>query len=250
MVEILSVLQLKNLSITLDEKIIVNDVSLTIAPGTIHGIMGPNGSGKSTLANTLMGHPTYTVSSGSLIFNDTDITQLPAHKRAQAGLFLAMQHPCVIPGLKIFRFLKEAHQALTGTHMSVLEFQAYLHECMDLLGMDHAFAERDLNDGFSGGEKKQLELLQMLVLKPSFIVLDEIDSGLDIDALKLVPRVIKYLRAHNPKTSVLIITHYQRLFSYVKPDFIHVMRNGRFVYSGDSSVLPMLEETGYEQFSA
>ena len=239
---------IKNLSVSIDDQPIINDLNLQVAPGTIHAIMGPNGSGKSTLAYTLAGHPNYKIERGSIVFNNQNVTKLPPDKRAQAGLFLAFQHPCEIPGVTVSNFLKEAYAAITTTQISVEEFHQLLQKKMKLLNIDPSFAYRNLNDGFSGGEKKRLEMLQLLVLKPKLAILDEIDSGLDIDALKIVAQGLTQARRENPSMSVIIITHYQRILNYIKPDFVHILMNGNIVQSGDATLAHSLEQRGYQQF--
>lgn len=230
------------------QKQIVSDFTLTVLPGTTHALMAPNGSGKSTIAYALMGHPAYTVNAGSVVFNGHDITQVSAHKRAQLGIFLAFQNPLSLPGVTVASFLKEAYQAIQGTHIEVKDFQQLLFTAMEKLGMEAAFAFRAVNDGFSGGEKKRLEMLQLLILKPSLVILDEIDSGLDVDALKCVAKVLNDLRHENMAMSIIIITHYQRMLELVKPDHVHIMYQGKLVKSGDYSLVHELEDKGYDEF--
>jgi Fe-S cluster assembly ATP-binding protein len=208
--------------------------------------MGPNGSGKSTLAATIIGHPSYEVTQGSITFMGIEINQLAVDKRAQIGIFLACQQPPEIPGVNIFTFLKEAYCALGGRGIGVKEFQAILHQALDFLGIEHSFVQRNLNEGFSGGEKKRLELLQLLLFKPQMAILDEIDSGLDVDALNLISKVIAKLRTENPAMIVLLITHYQRIIDQVMPDAVHVMRNGALICSGDYRLAHNIEKHGYE----
>jgi Fe-S cluster assembly ATP-binding protein len=239
-------LLIKNLSVTVREQQIIKNCSLAVAPGTLHVLMGPNGSGKSSLANTLMGHPQYTVVDGSITLNNIDITQLSVDKRARHGLFLALQYPCEIPGLTLFNFLKEAYYALCGV-IEVHEFQTRLYAIMDLLSIDHAFAYRHVNEGFSGGEKKRCELLQMMLLEPQVAIIDEIDSGLDVDALKVVAHGIAKARKHNPQLAILLITHYQRILHYITPDAVHVMHGGTIVCSGDMQLVYEVERQGYEK---
>lgn len=241
-------ISISNLCNTIHDTAILKGINLEIAPGSVHALMGPNGSGKSTLAYILMGHPAYEVTDGAISFNGTDITQLSPDKRAQLGIFLAFQQPLEIPGVTVTLFLKEAYQAVTGEHISPKDFQVILSARMEQLGIDPAFAYRNLNEGFSGGEKKRLEILQLLVLKPSFVVLDEIDSGLDVDALKIIAQGIKQAQRENPQLSILIITHYQRILDHIIPDFVHIMHDGVIVQSGDASLAHTVEQKGYDAF--
>jgi len=244
-------LSIKNLSVALEStQPIIKNLNLEVAPGTFHAIMGPNGSGKSTLAYILMGHPKYQITSGSITYNNIDITQLSPAKRAKLGIFLAFQHPYEIPGVTVFTFLKEAYQAITDAHLSIKDFQTLLLATMEQLSIDPSFAHRALNVGFSGGEKKRLEMLQLLILKPSLVILDEIDSGLDIDALKIVVSGLHYLKSHNPSCSILMITHYQRMLEHVKADVVHIMREGNIVSSGTAAIVHELEHKGYDAISA
>ncbi|HZW60821.1 MAG TPA: Fe-S cluster assembly ATPase SufC, partial [Candidatus Babeliales bacterium] len=182
---------------------------------------------------------------GSVSYKEQDITHISPDKRAKLGIFLAFQNPLEVPGVKVATFLKEAHQALTGQHLSVTEFNTLLQDTLQSLGLDPSFAYRNLNEGFSGGEKKRLELLQMVILNPSLIILDEIDSGLDIDALQLVANAINHLKLNNPQLSIVIITHYQRILTFLKPDYVHVVANGMIIKSGDSALAQELENKGY-----
>ncbi len=234
-----------NLSVTIDDKPILQGINFSLNPGTICALMGPNGSGKSSLAYTMMGHPAYTVTSGTIKFNGQDITQLSPDKRAQAGLFLAFQQPYEIPGVTVFNFLKEAYFASTKKIVSIKEFQDLLYAKMVLLDIDISFAHRSLNCGFSGGEKKRLELLQLLVLNPKVAILDEIDSGLDVDAIKIVAHGLACARSENPDLSLIIITHYPRLLTYIKPDVVHVLYKGTMSHSGDASLAFEIEKQGY-----
>ncbi|MCX5922625.1 MAG: Fe-S cluster assembly ATPase SufC [Candidatus Dependentiae bacterium] len=242
-------LSITNLHVALESALaIVKGLNLTVQPGTLHAIMGPNGSGKSTLALTLMGHPRYTITQGSMVYKGQDLAQLSPDKRAKLGIFLAFQHPYEIPGVTVLTFLKEAHQAVTGVQSSVKDFKALLESKMELLSMDPSYVYRSLNDGFSGGEKKRLEMLQLLVLKPSLVILDEIDSGLDIDALKVVAAGLNQLKVDNPECAIIMITHYQRMLDYIKPDHVHVMRDGQIVASGDAQLAHDLEHKGYDAY--
>lgn len=240
-------LQINNLSVSVNDKAVLYDINLNIDSGTIHAIMGPNGSGKSSLAYSLMGHSSYTITSGSILLNDFDISKSLVHERAKQGLFLSFQHPCEIPGVSVASFLKEAFIAITGQHISVADFQTLLLQYCEKLSIDPAFIQRSL-EGFSGGEKKKLELLQLLLLKPKLAILDEIDSGLDIDALKIVAAGIELARKENPQMSIILITHYQRILEYIIPDYVHVLCDGRIVSSGNADVARDLEIRGYDGF--
>jgi Fe-S cluster assembly ATP-binding protein len=231
--------------VLVDQKLIISAMNLEIEPGQIHVLMGPNGSGKSSLAHTLMGHPGYSITQGAIIFEGIDIASLSIDKRAQAGIFLAFQHPIEIPGLTVFNFLKEAYFAITKKMLSVKEFEQLVFEAMDVLHMDHSFAYRSLHTGFSGGEKKRLEVLQLLILKPKIAILDEIDSGLDVDAIKIVAHGLIMAKKTNPELSLILITHYPRLLSYMTPDYVHVMQNGTIVERGGASLAGRIEQEGY-----
>ncbi len=229
---------------------ILKGVDLAIRPGEIHAIMGPNGSGKSTLAKVIAGHPGYEATTGSVVFQGENLLEMEPDERAQAGVFIAFQYPVAIPGVSIANFLRTALQARleNGDELDLFDFQELLMERMELLHMEPSFAQRAVNDGFSGGEKKRNEILQMAVLKPSLAVMDETDSGLDIDALKVVAHGVNTLKAENPAMSVLLITHYQRMLNYITPDVVHVMVKGRIVESGGPEVATGLEERGYEEY--
>ncbi len=226
---------------------ILNGVNLEVLPGEIHAIMGPNGSGKSTLAKVLAGHPGYEVTAGEVIFRDQSILELEPDERALTGMFMAFQYPVEIPGVSIANFLRTALQArLEGKEeLDLFDFQDELIDRMKLLDMEPSFAERPVNDGFSGGEKKRNEILQMAVLRPALAIMDETDSGLDIDALKIVANGVNTLREEQPELSILLITHYQRLLNYIHPDVVHVIVDGRIVRSGGPEVALELEEQGY-----
>jgi Fe-S cluster assembly ATP-binding protein len=229
---------------------ILKGVNLKIGKGEIHAIMGPNGSGKSTLAKVIAGHPSYEVSSGTVRFRGEDLLELEVDERSQAGVFLAFQYPVEIPGVSIANFLRTAVQAHLpeGEELDIFDYAEMLTERMEMLEMDLSFAERHVNDGFSGGEKKRNEILQMAMLKPKLAVMDETDSGLDIDALKIVANGVNKLVEEDPEMSVLLITHYQRLLDYIKPDYIHVMVDGRIVQSGGPEVALELEADGYKEY--
>ena len=231
---------------------ILNGVDLEIDEGKIHAIMGPNASGKSTLAKVLAGHPGYEATSGTVSFRGKDLFELEADERSLAGLFLAFQYPVGIPGVSIANFLRTAVQAHLpeGEELDLFDFSDILTERMEMLEMDVSFAERHVNDGFSGGEKKRNEILQMAMLQPKLAVLDETDSGLDIDALKIVANGVNKLRQEDPDMSILLITHYQRLLDHIEPHYVHVMVDGRIVQSGGPEVALALEEGGYKTYEA
>lgn len=238
-------LSLKKLSVSKDQKPILNDLSLEVQAGSIHALMGPNGSGKSTLAYTLLGHPDCQVIGGQMFYNDQDLADLAIEQRAQKGIFLAFQQPIEIPGVSVFDFLRESHMALTKGAMPVKEFQALLYQKLDMVGLDHSFAYRPLNVGFSGGEKKRLEILQLLLFSPSLAILDEIDSGLDVDAIRLVAHGLQKAREQNPEMALIIISHYPQLFTYVIPDHVHVMSKGAIIKSGTFELAHAIQQGGY-----
>ncbi len=235
----------KHLSVSIDERPILKKLSLDMAPGSIHAVMGPNGSGKSTLAQTIIGNPAYEVKSGSIVYDGKSILEFSPHQRAQLGIFLSFQQPPAIPGLRVFNLLKEMRQSVTKDTIDFVAFEKEIHAYLDLLQMNHSFLERSCNDGFSGGEKKRFELLQLLVAQPKIVIFDEIDSGLDIDALKLVAQVIQKSKRDNPEIIVLIITHYKRILDYISPDCVHVLVDGTIRQSGDVSLVQLLEQKGY-----
>ncbi len=236
--------------VTDEDLTILNGIDLEIGKGEVHAIMGPNGSGKSTLAKVLAGHPGYTVTSGTVHFRGKNLLDLEVDERSRAGLFLAFQYPVDIPGVSIANFLRTAVQAHQpeGEELDIFDFSDILTERMELLEMDVAFAERHVNDGFSGGEKKRNEILQMAMLKPKLALLDETDSGLDIDALKVVASGVNTLTEEDPEMSILLITHYQRLLDYIEPYRVHVMVDGRIVRSGGPEVALALEAEGYKDW--
>jgi len=244
------ILKISDLHVSVSGKEIIRGVSLTVRAGEKHAIMGPNGSGKSTLANALMGHPSYVVTAGQVELMGEDITPLAPDERARKGLFLAFQYPVTVPGVTVAGFLRMAVKsrlpkgAPETDHPELRNFRKTLGEGFSLLQMDRSFATRYLNEGFSGGEKKRLEILQMAVLKPKMAVLDETDSGLDIDALRVVSAGVNTVCG--PDTGALVVTHYQRLLDYIKPDFIHVLMHGRIVKSGGPEMAHELEKTGYD----
>jgi Fe-S cluster assembly ATP-binding protein len=242
-------LEIIDLHVKVEETEILKGVDLIVRPGEIHALMGPNGTGKSTLANVLLGHPTYEVTSGKIIFGGVDITEMATDERARMGLFLAFQYPVAVPGLSVANFLRSAINARRKAidsedkGISVPEFRKLLKEKMDYLEMSHEFAGRYLNDGFSGGEKKRAEILQLATLEPEIAVLDETDSGLDIDALRIVASGVNALAG--PKLGVLVITHYQRILNYIKPQYVHIMLDGKIVESGGPELAKQLETEGY-----
>ena len=227
---------------------ILRGLSLTVNAGEAHAIMGPNGSGKSTLASTLLASPEYVVTSGRIYFQGEDITDWPPDVRAKAGMFLAFQYPQEIPGVSVINFLRQALSARKGIDLSVLELRLATMEWMKRLGMDSSFVDRYLNEGFSGGEKKRNEIMQMAILEPELAILDETDSGLDIDALRTVAKGIREIRSDRPQMGVVLITHYQRLLDEVEPDHVHILVGGRIVASGGMELAAQLERDGYEAF--
>jgi Fe-S cluster assembly ATP-binding protein len=237
-------LEIQNLHVRIEEREILRGLDLTVRKGETHALMGPNGSGKSTLANTIMGNPAYEVTDGKILFDGEDLTEADPDERARAGLFMAFQYPATIPGVSVANFLRMAVNARREEPIKVKEFGKVLGENMELLKIDRAFTSRYLNEGFSGGEKKRAEILQLAMLKPEIAVLDETDSGLDIDALRIVSDGVNALSG--PDMGSLIITHYTRILDYVKPDFVHIMIDGRIVREGGGELASELEEKGYE----
>jgi Fe-S cluster assembly ATP-binding protein len=242
-------LSIKNLEVSIENRAILNGVSLSIKPGELHAIMGPNGSGKSTLAYTLAGHPAYTVTAGKISIGDQDVLDLSPDERAKMGLFLAFQYPVEVPGVTVQNFLRHAHQARFADQpeklfAKVIDFRKHALHLADEFEVDPTMLTRGLNEGFSGGEKKRLEILQMAVLEPKFAILDETDSGLDIDAIKVVARGVNKIR-QKYQTGMLVITHYQRILEYLSPDFVHVLVKGKVVESGGPELVGRLEAEGY-----
>jgi Fe-S cluster assembly ATP-binding protein len=229
---------------------ILRGLDLTVDAGDVHAIMGPNGSGKSTLGSTLMGSPEYEVTAGSVHFLGDDVTSWPVDERAKAGMFLAFQYPQEIAGVSVIQFLRQALSARKGLDLSVLELRLATMDWMKRLGMDSSFVDRYLNEGFSGGEKKRNEVMQMAILEPELAILDETDSGLDIDALRIVAQGIREVRAERPTMGVVLITHYQRLLDEVTPDHIHILVDGAIVASGGMELAEQLERDGYDAFKA
>jgi Fe-S cluster assembly ATP-binding protein len=237
-------LVIENLHVSVEEKEILKGVDLKIYPGEIHALMGRNGSGKSTLSYTLMGHPRYRITEGKITFKGEDITEMTPDQRARLGLALAFQYPVAIPGVSVSNFLRASLKAVRGRDIPVKEFRAELKTQMSKLGVKNEFLSRYVNDGFSGGEKKRLEILQLSLMQPTLTVLDETDSGLDIDALKTVAEGVNALVTQD--SAILLITHYQRILNYVEPQFVHVFAEGRIIKSGGSELSKELEERGYE----
>ena len=229
---------------------ILRGLDLTVNAGEIHAIMGPNGSGKSTLGTTLMGTPEYEVTEGSIHFRGDDVTEWPVDERAKAGMFLAFQYPQEIAGVSVIQFLRQSLSARKGFDLSVLELRLATMDWMKRLGMDSSFVDRYLNEGFSGGEKKRNEIMQMAILEPELAILDETDSGLDIDALRIVAEGIRAVRDDRPTMGVILITHYQRLLDEIAPDHVHILIDGRIVVSGGMELVEQLERDGYDAFRA
>lgn len=242
----MTTLEIKDLRVSVDGKQIIKGLNLTINQGEIHALMGPNGSGKSTLAQAIMGHPRYTIDSGDVLVDGESILKMSADKRAKKGLFLSFQYPAEVPGVSMMNFFRMAMNALNGNaKMSIPEFRKIVKEKMSMLKVDESFAKRYLNEGFSGGEKKRSEILQLALLNPKIAILDETDSGLDIDALKTVAEGINSMAG--PNIGVLLITHYNRMLKYITPHHVHILVDGQVVKSGDSSLAMQLDEHGYEK---
>ncbi|NTV22980.1 MAG: Fe-S cluster assembly ATPase SufC [Nanoarchaeota archaeon] len=238
-------LEIHDLHVAVGDKEILKGVSLTLKQGEVHALMGPNGSGKSTLSYAIMGHPKYTVTKGSISLDGKNVLEMPVNERAKAGLFLSFQYPSEIAGVGLASFLRTAYNERTGSKIGPMEFMKTLYEKMALLKMDKDFAKRNVNVGFSGGEKKRNEILQMAVLSPKYTILDETDSGLDVDSLKIVSEGVNALSG--PNMGVLIITHYQRILNYIAPDFVHVLVNGKIVKSGGKELALHIEQHGYDK---
>lgn len=244
----MSKLEIKDLHVSVEENEILKGINLEINSNEIHALMGPNGSGKSTLSLAVMGHPKYKITQGEIFFDGQNILELKADKRAQLGLFLSFQYPSEVPGVKLSDFLRTSYNTVHSSEgkLSVMDFRGRLTNSLSDLKMKPEFADRYVNEGFSGGEKKRCEILQLAVLKPKLAILDETDSGLDIDALKIVADGVNYSKDNN-NTGILIITHYQRILKYIQPDKVHVMIDGKIVKSGGKELAQHLEENGYEQ---
>ncbi len=242
-------LTIKNLTVKVQDKVILNDFSLTIKEGEIHAIMGPNGTGKSTLSKVIMGDPTYQVESGTITYGEHNLLDLTVDERARIGIFLGMQMPLEIEGVTNADFLRSALHTKEGNEFKLMPFIKELETAVENLHMNKEMIHRSLNVGFSGGERKKNEILQMYLLKPSFVMLDEIDSGLDVDSLKIVgENVTKYHKEKNP--GILLVTHYQRLLDYIKPDFVHIMVDGKIVQSGSFNLVKEIEENGYDKYKS
>jgi Fe-S cluster assembly ATP-binding protein len=238
--------EVNDLHVSVEGTEILRGVDLVVRAGEVHALMGPNGSGKSTLANALLGNPAYDITAGRILFKGEDVTEWPADVRGKAGMFLAFQYPEEIPGVPVAQFLRQALSARRGMDLSVLELRVSIMEWMKKLGMDPAFGDRYLNEGFSGGEKKRNEILQLAILEPELAILDETDSGLDIDALGVVARGVEAVRHARPELGVLVVTHYHRILDQLKPDVVHLMVDGRIVTSGGPELALVIEEEGYE----
>jgi Fe-S cluster assembly ATP-binding protein len=239
-------LKIENLKTEIEGKEILKGLNLEIEKGKVHVIMGPNGAGKSTLANTLMGHPKYKITDGKIIFENEEINELKADERAKKGIFLSFQYPEEIPGVTVENFLRTAKMAVTGKPLKILSFKKALKEKMELLEMKEEYAGRYLNLGFSGGEKKKNEILQMAILEPKLAILDETDSGLDVDAIRIVAQGVNALK--NSENSMLIITHHNKILDYLQPDYVHILVDGKIVKTGDFSLAKEIEANGYESY--
>ena len=240
-----NILEIKNLHVQVGDKEIIKGINLEIKEGEVHALMGPNGSGKTSLSFALMGHPNYKITEGEILLNGKDITKLKVDERARLGLFLGFQYPSEVSGVSIAQFLRQAHGITNKKKLSFTEFNTIIREKMSQLNMDTKFVGRYLNEGFSGGEKKRNEILQMSILKPQIAILDEPDSGTDVDALKLISLGINEILKEN-KTGILLITHYNRILSYVKPDYVHIIQEGKIIMSGDFNLAHEIENKGYE----
>ena len=240
-------LSIKNLKVAIKDKIILNDINLEIEPGQVHALMGPNGSGKTTLAHTLMGNPKYKITQGEMLFAGKNLNELNVTERAKLGIFLAFQHPYEIEGVSVKELLRNAYNSIAQKPLDLESFKELLEQKAELLNIPPALLERGINVGFSGGEKKRLEILQMAILQPKLVILDEIDSGLDVDALKIVCDSLNKIKQDLPETSFLIITHYPRILNYLKPDFVHLMQNGKITKSGDFGLAQEIEKFGYNE---
>ncbi len=241
-----TLLEIINLHTKVEDMEILKGLNLKIGEGEIHVIMGPNGAGKSTLANTLMAHPKYTISEGEIIFEGEIINDEKADQRAKKGIFLSFQYPEEVPGITVENFLRTSKNTITGKLTSILAFRRELKEKMELLKFDENYAKRYLNVGFSGGEKKKNEVLQMAILEPKLAILDETDSGLDVDAIKIVSEGVRLLK--NETRSIIIITHHNKILQYIKPDFVHILVDGKIVKTGDASLVAEVEQNGYESY--
>ena len=244
----MEIIKIENLQSQVEGKAILKGIDLTINKGEIHVVMGPNGAGKSTLANVLMGHPSYDVTEGAVTFMGKDLLEMSVDKRAKAGLFLSFQYPQEVPGVTVENFLRTAKKEVSGIMPMMTQFNKDVRSQMAALDMDEKYLDRYLNQGFSGGEKKKNEILQMAVLNPKLAILDETDSGLDIDAIRVVYEMVQQLSG--PDNAILVITHYNKILNYIKPDFVHVLVDGKIVKSGDLSLAQEIETKGYESFKS
>ncbi|TQI68817.1 Fe-S cluster assembly ATPase SufC [Clostridium sp. KNHs216] len=244
----MSLLEIKNLRVSADDKAILKGINLSVGQGEIHVLMGPNGGGKSTLVNTVMGHPQYRVDEGSIVFDGKDITREPTNERAKAGLFLSFQNPEEVPGVTLENFMRTSRTAITGKPVKLFAYQKDLKGKMEELGMDGEYASRYLNVGFSGGEKKKSEILQMLMLNPKLAILDETDSGLDVDAVKIVSQGVEKFK--NRDNSLLVITHNTKILEYLNVDYVHVLMDGKIVKTGPRSLIDQINKAGFQQLTA
>ncbi len=242
------ILKIENLTVSIDDKEILKDFSLSIPKGQMHALMGRNGSGKTTLSHVLMGHPAYELTQGRIIFDGVDITNMSADERARLGLFVAFQYPAAVPGVTVANFLRTSVKAIHGEERVKKGFRASVKEKLKLLGIDESFMTRYINDGFSGGEKKRMEVLQLLMLEPKLVILDEIDSGLDIDTLKILTEAINAMK--DPARTFILITHYHKMIDVFQPDQVHVLHQGELAATGDLSMAQQLDDMGYEKFYA
>lgn len=242
-------LTIKNISVSVEDTKVVSDLSLIVDSGTIHVCMGPNGSGKSSLVSAIAGHPFYTINSGFIFLDGKDITQISADKKAKAGIFLSQQYPQSLPGVTVYNLLTESYRAL-HPEADQVDLPKKIAVARSILKLDESFLWRNTNEGFSGGEKKRCEMLQLLVLKPKIAFLDEIDSGLDVDALKCVGKALSVFIKDNPQSSLFLITHYQTILEYIIPDVVHVMKNGKIITSSDATLIQKIQESGYDQFNS
>lgn len=243
----MALLDVQNLTVTVEEKQVLDNLSIQINPGETHVLMGPNGAGKSTLGNSIMGNPLYSVKSGKILFDNVDLTNEKADFRAKQGIFMSFQNPLEVPGISLESFIRSAIQQKTGERVKLFQFQKELKAMMDLLNMDESYAKRDLNVGFSGGERKKSEILQLLMLKPKFAILDETDSGLDVDAVRTVSKGIEEYQK-NQNGGLLIITHSTRILESLKVDKAHILVKGRIVHTGDGSLVQEINENGFDKF--
>ncbi len=243
----LKMLKIENLKVNIGDKEIVKGLNLEIKKGEIHALMGPNGSGKSTLASTLMGHPNYEITDGTVLFENENLLEMEPNERAQKGLFLSFQYPSEVEGVNITSYLRMIYNKSHDTKVSPVKFREILKEKMEILDIKEDFVNRYLNDGFSGGEKKRMEMLQMLVLEPKIAILDETDSGLDVDALRIVSKAVNYLNEKN-QMAVVVITHYTRILNYIEPSFVHILKSGKIIKEGNKDLAHEIEVSGYSSY--